>query len=41
MPLAWKLGDGEFYGTGIGMHLDSDSLVVGPATENDIGISIT
>ena len=39
--LAWKFGSDEVYGTGIGMHLEGSNLIVGPATENDIGISIT
>ena len=39
--LAWKIGDLEFYGTGIGMHLEGSNLIVGPATENEIGISVT
>ena len=36
----WKIGGKEFIGTGIGAQLLESSILMGPATENDRGLSI-
>lgn len=36
----WNIGGKEFIGTGIGAQLLEDSIKMGPATENDRGLSI-
>lgn len=36
----WKIAGQEFVGTGIGAQLLEDSIKMGPATDNDRGLSI-